>query len=361
MTTLKRLASRALDDDVEGALSLKRSRTGEWDGASAPVVEEASAAALLISGKRAANLDQFFTKPSVARKCIEYVIAEVGPLEAFECLLEPSAGAGAFFNLLPEDRRVGIDLDAAAGSPYIKQDYLKLPVPAFLPPLVTQAGRPVSLPRNPARVLVVGNPPFGKNAALAIEFVNHSLNFANTACFILPRTFNKASVQDRVDLRAHLVLSRDIESDAFLFKGDDYDVPCTFQIWSVRGPKRPKFKPVLSHPDFEFVGGGSSGAAGVFAVQRVGVHAGRVKSGEAKRGVSPSSHYFIKPRHARVVGHMRRADMANSRIKHQTAGNPSISKDELIAMYSQQLQAASGPEASNLSQRDCLCLSCQQS
>lgn len=355
----KRVFSSEFFDVVDGDMPAQKRHRGDSNDAPGLGRDALPPVSRLICGLRPAALDQFFTKPEVARQCLELVKSVVGPLEHFQRILEPSAGAGAFFNQLPTSVRIGIDLDAAAGSPYVKKDFLKVS-PGLMnmqpPPLETQDGLKVSLPPNCAQVLVVGNPPFGKNAALAIEFVNHALKFANTVCFVLPRTFNKASVQDRIDLRAHLLLAQDLDSRAFLFEGDDYDVPCTFHIWSVRGSKRRPFQATLSHPDFEFVS--SSSQAGVFAVQRVGVHAGRVKMGKAMHAASPSSHYFIKPKHKHVIEHMRGADMANSLIKQQTAGCPSISKDELIAMYVGQLDSATSAEPAR--QTTCHCLSCLQ-
>src|SRR5438270_1341657 len=56
---------------------------------------------------------QHFTDRNEAKRLYELtlrVIDEYGI--KFDCWLEPSAGDGAFFDLLPEDRRLGIDIDS---------------------------------------------------------------------------------------------------------------------------------------------------------------------------------------------------------------------------------------------------------
>ena len=50
-------------------------------------------------------LDQFYTKPEVAQRCWA-TISHLNP----SLWVEPSAGTGSFFKLLPEPR-FGIDLD----------------------------------------------------------------------------------------------------------------------------------------------------------------------------------------------------------------------------------------------------------
>ena len=348
---MKRTASSADHDDEASPRALKR---GKEDAGGARVV-----------GGRAANNDQFFTKRAVAAKCLARVREVVGALEDFACVLEPSAGTGAFFDALPRGKRVGVDIDAAPGSECVKKDFLKIKAaPAKKRPpdhfvVTDKLGRTVRIPCESKNVLVVGNPPFGKNAATAIEFVNHALELADTVCFVLPRTFNKASAQGRVDRRAHLVFSEDVEDGAFEFNGQDYNVPCTFQIWKVREnqPRRELFQAVRTHPDFTFVSDCSK--RGVFAVQRVGVNAGTVKKGAAMKKASPNSHYFILPKDQsdRVFKRMQSAEMASSSVKHQTAGCPSISKDELISMYSAQRRSGSGSTAA---QSQCKCPACKQ-
>ena len=128
------------------------------------------------------SLDQFYTKPEVAELCCNLM-----DFSKYNKILEPSAGTGVFLELLPEDKRIGIDLEPK--HPEItKQDF-------FL--------------YKGTEDLVIGNPPFGRVSSLAIKFFNHAATFADTIAFIIPRTFRRVSVQNKLNLHFHLV--EDIE------------------------------------------------------------------------------------------------------------------------------------------------------
>lgn len=258
----------------------------------------------------ARKLDQFYTQPTVARQCLVFLAQHRPTPGAF--YLEPSAGAGAFFENLPENARMGTDLSPRCAG--VQQlDFFN----------VTREQLPSDRP-----VVVVGNPPFGKNASLAVRFVNRAAALAEVVAFVLPRTFKKASLQQRLDAHLHLLAEWDLPSNSFEFEGRPYDVPCVFQIWERRPARRAQVRPTREHPDFTFV---KDPREAKFAVRRVGARAGKVLDDFA--GYAASSHYFIAPRvpaaHCRDI--FGRIDW--QRVKFNTAGNPSIGKSELVALY----------------------------
>ena len=153
------------------------------------------------------DLDQYYTKQSVAAKCVLNL-----DLNSYDIILEPSAGDGSFFNLLPLDKRVGLDLDPKLAD-IEKKDFFDYE------------------PISNKKYLVIGNPPFGKNSSLAKKFFNHSAKFADTIAFIVPRTFRKTATQNQLNLNFHLV----------------------FQVWKKKGTKREKVVLPLEHEDFEFL------------------------------------------------------------------------------------------------------------
>ena len=132
------------------------------------------------------GLDQFFTKPDVAAACYRSLLSwmRAGGVRESDCrFIEPAAGAGAFYDLLPPDRRVGIEIDPAWGR-YERADFLGW-----------QPGN------HGLRYAVVGNPPFGYRAWLALAFVNHAASFAEYVGMILPMAFQsdgKGSPKSRV-------------------------------------------------------------------------------------------------------------------------------------------------------------------
>ena len=40
-------------------------------------------------------------------------------------------------------------------------------------------------------ILIVGNPPYGKNCSTAINFFNHAVTISDFIAFIIPKTFRK--------------------------------------------------------------------------------------------------------------------------------------------------------------------------
>lgn len=259
--------------------------------------------------------DRFYTKPDVAAACLAFLApyaAKIAP----QFWVEPSAGAGAFLAQLPYPR-VGLDLQPAADE-VMEADFLQWHPSSTPLPIAGPIAGPFA---------VVGNPPFGKNSSLAVQFFNHAATFADLIAMILPRTFRKPSVINRLDQRFHLRDEFLLQPHAFEFEGVPYDVPTVFQVWVRAMPLRALIAQQKTHSDFTFVRNASDAD---FALQRVGANAGRVKYDAAR--VSPSSHYFIKAHCAEAASNAF-AELDWNSVKHDTAGNPSLSKADVVMVY----------------------------
>ena len=254
------------------------------------------------------RLDQFYTLPSVAERFVSAAVRHTSNRSSDWLYLEPSAGEGAFFDNLPFPR-VGVDISSPRAD-IVTADFLE-----WYPGAV----------KNP--VATIGNPPFGKNSSLAIRFFNHAASFSDVIAFIVPKTFQKVSVQNKLSRSFHLVEEIDVERNSFRFADDLYDVPCVFQVWERRDELRPIADRKFTHPHFSFV----NNTVADFAFQRVGARAGLVSIDGLQK--SPNSHYFIKANICvdRIFSALSNIDWTP--IKSRTAGNPSIAKPELIAAY----------------------------
>ena len=259
------------------------------------------------------DLDQFYTQPRVAQQCMDY-LATVMALTDSDLYLEPSAGKGAFYDLAPSSRRVGLDMDPQHAD-VIKQDYLTYDASNL---------------KCDGKFIVIGNPPFGKNSSLAVKFFNKSAEFADCIAFILPRTFKKVSLLPKLDKHFHLIGELDLPWDSFEYDGMPYSVPCVFQVWQKSSTERVDAKPALTHSDFKFV---TSTDSADFAVRRIGALAGKVIVDY--EGYSPSSHYYIKTNKPIADTLNAFANMDWDSVRFDTAGAPSISKAELVALYAQ--------------------------
>ncbi|WP_346031514.1 SAM-dependent methyltransferase [Erythrobacter westpacificensis] len=266
---------------------------------------------------KARRLDQFYTRTEVVEDLVEwYRVKRIEHnLLRFQRtrIIEPSAGTGAFLRKLPFGS-AGYDIDPKASG--IRQgDFLALPLSLDDP------------------LLVIGNPPFGKNASMAIKFFNHAAGAADVIAFIVPRTFQKVSVQNRLDLSFHLIDEMAVPKDAFIFEGKRKHVPAVFQIWVRKDVRRQKIALPKAHADFEFLRAGEAHKAN-FAIQRVGADAGQVHHNlEAK----PSAHYFVRatPEIDDLEDAMCRLRLDFEAMAQRTAGKPSLAKTEVVQLYMQ--------------------------
>jgi len=162
--------------------------------------------------------DQFYTPPQTAEYCYSKflnILKGYGDVSSDYIYIEPSAGNGSFFNLLPESRRIGLDIEPN-GIDILKQDYLEWN------------------PCDNNKYVVIGNPPFGLRGQLALKFINHSNKFADYVCFILPQLFEsdgKGVPRKRV-VGFNLVHSEKLDTHFVSPDGVLLRVECIFQVWS---------------------------------------------------------------------------------------------------------------------------------
>ena len=163
-------------------------------------------------------LDQYFTKKELAEmlfaKTKQVISKYENDIENYTWL-EPSVGEGCFFDLLPENQRIGVDIEPLRDD-IIKSDYMNFQLPE-------------------KKLIVIGNPPFGHRGVMALNFINHSQR-AEYVCFILPMFFEskgKGSVKYRVR-GFNLIHSERLPKNSFYIPTTQktVDVKCVFQIWS---------------------------------------------------------------------------------------------------------------------------------
>ena len=174
--------------------------------------------------------DAYFTKPDTALDCVKTLDYLIGTNYTY---LEPSAGSGAFVRPLLSRNVTACDICPEAD--FIQtQDFLTSELQADV---------------------VLGNPPFGTRAKLAIDFINKAATFAKYIAFILPVQFRKYGTQKLLDPSLSLIFDQTLPADSFLLDGKDYSVRCCFQVWAVNNTTAPdyrlKISPPTTHPDFQ--------------------------------------------------------------------------------------------------------------
>jgi hypothetical protein len=162
--------------------------------------------------------DQFFTPIETSKYCYQKfieIITAKGDDKNNYIFIEPSAGNGVFLKLLPILSRIGLDIEPKFDE-IIKQDFLEWQ------------------PSKNKKYIVIGNPPFGLRGQLALKFINHSSQFADYVCFILPQLFEsdgKGVPRKRV-IGLNLIHSEKLDSKFESPDGKSINVECIFQIWS---------------------------------------------------------------------------------------------------------------------------------
>ena len=238
------------------------------------------------------SLDKFYTQASVAYECIQLL----GDLKKFDCIIEPSAGNGSFSHQIPNCKAYDIEPEA---DDIQYADWFELDKTQF---------------KHYKNILIIGNPPFGQQNTLAIIIA-----------FILPLSFKKRSIQNKLDLNFHLIEEKILDKKSFLLNEQEYAVPCVFQIWERKDIKRIIQKNKTTTNLFSFVDKENAD----FRIQRVGGNAGKASF---NLNYSPESNYFIKNNTS--YSNEEFVDMINNEIIfpeiEYTVGPRSLSKTELI-------------------------------
>lgn len=271
---------------------------------------------ILKTGLKRDTIDKFYTQPSVAFECIRSLVTHIKIHKKKDIVIEPSAGNGSFITEIQNICKHGLFYDIEPEHHDIcKQDYLLLDLGS------------IDMPHLDTKIHIIGNPPFGRQSTLAIQFIKKSAQVAHSISFILPKSFKKESMMRHFPMIFHLVYQVDIADNSFLIDNVATNVPCVFQIWQKReenrdaviketvNPKIYQFVKRDEHPDISF--------------RRVGVNVGVIDDKNLNEK-STESHYFIK-----FGQHIDKIELINKikQIKYETnntVGPKSICKQEII-------------------------------
>jgi len=267
---------------------------------------------------RIEGLDKFYTIETYSKKCIDKVFELYEKLN-FDLIIEPSAGNGSFLNQIDSDNKIGIDIEPE-NTNIIKMDFFDYK------PLLTN------------NILVIGNPPFGKNSSIAIKFFNHSANYANIIAFIIPRTFRKISVQNKLNQMFHLIYDEEVTTKPCCFT-PKMMVKCCFQIWERRTIKRQIINLPKTHEDWEFMSFGDKDINGQptppnnadFALRAYGGKIGDIKTNNLNE-LRPKSWHWIKSKinKEKLIDRFKQLDYSGSL---NTARQNSMGQKELVKLY----------------------------
>ena len=172
---------------------------------------------------RIVNKEQYYTNADIAEKCVKEALKYVKN----DLLVEPCGGTGEFVKHFENTSNLFSAFD-------IEPKYKHVEELNFFDWKGTEE-----------KFSIITNPPYGRNNSLSVRFFNYaaSLN-ANYICFLIPISWRKWNIQNRLDNNYHLV--KDIEVTAEnMFYGEEMnnkkgEMRCIFQIWERRSTIRKK-------------------------------------------------------------------------------------------------------------------------
>ena len=266
------------------------------------------------------GLDKFYTIPAISKKCLDHLETRYAWSE-WGLVIEPSAGNGSFLTQIPTNNKIGIDI-SPENKDIITQDFL-----TYTPP------------SNISNILVVGNPPFGRVSSLAIKFFNHAAKWADVIAFIIPRTFRRVSVRNKLNSMFHLVFDEEIPMTPCAFS-PPMMAKCCFQVWEKRVIKRDIIELLTTHTDWKFLSFGPKDLKGQptppdgadIALRAYGGKCGEIIDTGLEK-LRPKSWHWIKSNidKATLVANFNALDYT---LSLDTARQNSIGKGELVKLYS---------------------------
>ena len=257
--------------------------------------------------------DKFFTPNIYVKKILNNI-----NLNEFDLIIEPSAGAGAFSNVI---RQQGFKCDAYDIEPsnkgIIKTDFLT-----------------TFFNWHDKQTLVIGNPPYGTRGNMAIAFINKCYQEgADCIAFILPRSFKRDSLKNRIPLCYHLKEEWDLDEFELPNK-DKCKINSVFQKW-VKEPINRKIqnKPT-SHPDFEmkhihFTLDKPEIIKKTLDTYEFGIGKSTLKIKLSKE-FDKGSVWFIKPKVPGVIDVFKKCKFLNAKNSTRI---PTLAKGEIIEEY----------------------------
>ena len=263
---------------------------------------------------RVTGKEQYYTPPALAEALVLEVKKLVGDFDS-RTVVEPAGGTGSFVeaaeragakrvlsvDIEPKHERVGYG------------DYLSVELPAH-------------------DAITISNPPFGRNNSLSIPFFNRAADHSEFIAFIVPRSWRKWSVINRLDRRFHLVADHDIQIDYEDEAGQKLSVKnnlaTCFQIWQRKAENRGPIKV----QDLSVVSKTTAQEADV-ALTVFGFGCGTLRT-EFERKPN-STKMFLKLQHPDALQALQTVDYA--RFFRNTAYTEALSLQEINYLLNEQI------------------------
>ena len=282
----------------------------------------------LPGNRRVTGSEQYYTPVDLAEELVGAtweVLQDAAPQSnpAERTFIEPAGGTGAFVTALRArgaSRVISVDTDPQ--HPGVQQaDFLQ-----WLPGRVSDA-------------VTISNPPFGRNNKLSVRFFNHAAEFSETIAFVVPRSWRKWSVINRLDPRFQLVSDVDLAIRYVDVNGEalteQNHLRTAFQIWRRGRAERPKF--VVE--DRGWVSK-TSRAEATHSLTTFGYGCGRVRLRAEFASTPKSTDIYLRIEDSAVATALTQLDY--QRFSNHTAYTQAISLQEINYLLNEYLTGDAG-------------------
>ena len=266
-----------------------------------------------LGNTRVTGKEQFYTPLELAHTLVEYVEQILGPLQGKK-VLEPAGGTGSFVEAALARGAQVISFDIEPLHPAVDQG-------SFLEQVLSYEN-----------LITISNPPFGRNNSLSIPFFNHAATSSDAICFIVPRSWRKWSVTNRLDLNFELLSDQDLDIDYMDSSGDLISdksrLATCFQIWKRNSVARVPVK----IKDMGVVEKVSPQQADI-SLTVFGYGCGTVKQQFDR--VPNTTQLFLKLNHPKALAALRSVDF--SRFFRSTAYTEALSIQEINYLLNEEI------------------------
>ena len=183
-----------------------------------------------MQNQRTTGTEQYYTPIKTASHCVQVL----DTYASADTYLEPAGGTGAFLHALTGRNVISYDIEPKADNIQQVDSFLNVDLSHL------------------SNVITISNPPFGRNHALSVPFFNHAASCSNYIAFIIPKSWRKWSVINRLNQHFHLIHDEDLTVDFHYLdqrKSSTGKLNTIFQIWQ----RKQELRPLVTIVDHNFI------------------------------------------------------------------------------------------------------------
>jgi len=259
-----------------------------------------------LGNTRTTGKEQYYTPFETAQNIVARLVAD-RPELLKRTWIEPAGGAGTFIEAL---KTFGVSKTISYD---IEPHHPKVVRGNFL-------DQHLSL----TDAVSIGNPPFGRNNSLSVPFFNHCAKYSDYVCFIVPKSWRKWSVSNRLALNFHLIDDYELSINYVDVMGHQLSTKSVLRTIVQTWERRSNERSIMQVEDRGLVKRATPATADV-SLTIFGFSCGTVKT-EFER-VPNTTQMFLKLGHPRALEALKKVDF--SRFFNNTAYTEALSLPEI--------------------------------